>query len=494
MASKTGIAIKFIGIVTLVTLIVMSALAGVIITNAARSQETLADTFVSALRSEQKHQEEALIQQLTLKADSLADLMTLTARGFIQEFDFDSLQTLADNGAKDNDIAAIVFYAPDGSAMTKEHKAKGANIKKIRKEITADGEIIGTIEVHLKLDSARSQSQAVGARISTLVAAANRTMAATSKQLEITIAIGTLIAIAAQCLGIFFCLRFFVITPVERAANALDNAAVEVTNAANELTEASMRQAEGASQQAAALEETSSSLEEVAAMTMTNADNARQCNDLMQEMKDVVARASTSMTEQKTAMVEIKNANEATSKIIKTIDEIAFQTNLLALNAAVEAARAGEAGAGFAVVADEVRNLAQRSAEAANETKNLIEKTIDRVNEGSALSVRAEKDFSAISTYTDKVGTMLAEISNASNEQTTGISQVNKAVAEIDKVTQATAASSEESASSAEELRAQADRIKTHIDDLIALIKGGSPAPQTATPTGDDTIPALPEA
>ncbi|MCU0593759.1 MAG: cache domain-containing protein, partial [Desulfobacterales bacterium] len=145
--------------------------------------------------------------------------------------------------------------------------------------------------------------------------------------------------------------------PVTRIVSGLNEGADQVASAAAQISSTSQLLAAGASEQAASIEETSASLEEMASMTHRNADNARLADGLMKEARKVVAQAKDSMSQMCRSMDDITKASEETSKIIKTIDEIAFQTNLLALNAAVEAARAGEAGAGFAVVADEVRNL-----------------------------------------------------------------------------------------------------------------------------------------
>ena len=148
-------------------------------------------------------------------------------------------------------------------------------------------------------------------------------------------------------------------------------------------------------------------------------------------------------------MEKISQSSEETSKIIKTIDEIAFQTNLLALNAAVEAARAGESGAGFAVVADEVRNLAMRAAEAAKNTSGLIESTVKRISDGSALVTSTDQAFAEVAANTVKVGDLVDEIAAASKEQALGIEQLNAAVSEIDKATQQNVANADLLASTA---------------------------------------------
>ena len=261
--------------------------------------------------------------------------------------------------------------------------------------------------------------------------------------------------------------------PITRVVDGLNEGADQVAAASGEVSASSQSLAEGASEQAASLEETSSSLEEMASMTKQNADHANQANTLMKEITQVVEESNTAMGHLTTSMRDISTASEETSKIIKTIDEIAFQTNLLALNAAVEAARAGEAGAGFAVVADEVRNLAIRAAEAARNTTNLIEGTIKKIKEGTEQVNKAGDAFQLVASSTTKMGELVGEVAAASNEQAQGIDQVNKAVAEMDKVVQQNAANAEESAAASEELNAQAEQMKGYVRDLAAVVGGG---------------------
>ena len=251
---------------------------------------------------------------------------------------------------------------------------------------------------------------------------------------------------------------------VKNLHEALSQAAIasdQVGSGSGQVASSSQQLAEGSAEQASSLEETSSSLEEMSSMTKQNADNANQANTLMQEANQVIGRANESMGELTTSMDEISKASEETSKIIKTIDEIAFQTNLLALNAAVEAARAGEAGAGFAVVADEVRNLAMRAADAAKNTAGLIEGTVKKVGAGAEIVTKTNEAFTEVATAASKVGEFVGEIAAASQEQTQGIEQVNKAIAEMDKVTQTNAANAEESASASEEMSSQAQELNS---------------------------------
>jgi methyl-accepting chemotaxis protein len=230
--------------------------------------------------------------------------------------------------------------------------------------------------------------------------------------------------------------------------------------------------AEGASEQAASLEETSASLEEISSMTKRNADNAQTTKGLANLARSAADSGASDMQKMSVAMQDIKSSSDDISKIIKTIDEIAFQTNILALNAAVEAARAGEAGMGFAVVSDEVRNLAQRSAQAAKETAAKIETAIAKTTQGVQMSEKVAQSLAEIVTNVRKVDELVAEIATASKEQNDGITQVNTAVTQMDKVTQSNAASAEESASAAQELNAQTHVLRGIVGDLLKLVGG----------------------
>ena len=263
-----------------------------------------------------------------------------------------------------------------------------------------------------------------------------------------------------------------IIEPLSAIAEGIDAGSEQVASASAQIAATSHSLAEGATEQAAAIEETSASMEELAAMTKQNADHAHQVDSLMRDAGQILESGSASMAELTSAMREINEASEETSKIIKTIDEIAFQTNLLALNAAVEAARAGEAGAGFAVVAEEVRNLAMRAGEAAHNTTELIETTVGRVRHGASLVAGTEGSFGAIAESVRRAAALISEITQASTEQVTGISQVNTAISEVDCVTQQSAASSEEAAAAAQELNAQAEQMKEYVAELVALLNG----------------------
>jgi methyl-accepting chemotaxis protein len=298
-------------------------------------------------------------------------------------------------------------------------------------------------------------------------------MLSTARRTQRNVTIVGIVAIIAGILFAFLTARS-IVSILSKITRQMEEGADQVASASGQVSSASQSLAEGASQQAASIEETSSALEEMSSMTRQNADNANQANTLMKEANKVVDDANRSMRNLTDSMGQIATAGEQTSKIIKTIDEIAFQTNLLALNAAVEAARAGEAGAGFAVVADEVRNLAMRAADAAKTTSELIESTVKKVEDGSSLVTETDTAFSRVAEDVAKVANLVGEISAASNEQSQGIGQVNQAIMEMDKVTQQNAASAEESASASEEMNAQALQMKQIVEHLMVLVGGGN--------------------
>ena len=254
-----------------------------------------------------------------------------------------------------------------------------------------------------------------------------------------------------------------------RVIDGLRNGTEQVDASSTQLSSSSQELAESASEQAAGVQQTTSSLEEMSSQTRQTAENASHAENAVKNIGPLISSGVEAMERMNGAMKEIHSSSEETSKIIKTIDDIAFQTNLLALNAAVEAARAGEAGKGFAVVAEEVRNLAQRSAEAARTTSELIQKSQTSTEGGTKVATEVSENLDKIKESISDVSTLVVEISAASKEQSTGISELNSVMTEMDKVIQRNASSSEESASTAEELSSQAEELNVMINDLLAL-------------------------
>jgi len=245
--------------------------------------------------------------------------------------------------------------------------------------------------------------------------------------------------------------------------------AVAVAAASRQVSDGAARLSGGSQHQASSLEETAASLEEITGTVKQTADNAKQANQLALSSRETAEKGGEVVTSAVGAMEEITESSKKIADIITTIDEIAFQTNLLALNAAVEAARAGEQGRGFAVVATEVRSLAQRSATAAKEIKALIQDSVAKVESGSALVINSGRTLKEIVASVKRVTDIIGEIAAASQEQSSGIDQVNKAVTQMDHVVQANAAQTGEMSATASALAGQGAELQS----LVARFKLG---------------------
>ncbi len=239
-----------------------------------------------------------------------------------------------------------------------------------------------------------------------------------------------------------------IISDIRASTDAIDTAAKEISSGNNDLSERT-------EQQASSLEETASSMEELTSTVKQNADNAKQANQLAIGASEIAVKGGNVVAEVVTTMSSINDSSKKIVDIISVIDGIAFQTNILALNAAVEAARAGEQGRGFAVVATEVRTLAQRSAAAAKEIKELISDSVNKVEVGTELVDQAGNTMDEIVASVKRVTDIMAEISAASQEQSSGIEQVNQAITQMDEVTQQNAALVEEAAAASESMQEQ---------------------------------------
>lgn len=260
---------------------------------------------------------------------------------------------------------------------------------------------------------------------------------------------------------------------VLRIVDSLNTTFAEITQAANQVSDTSRQVAngaqalsQGAMQQASSIQQLSATMTEVTGQINANAENAALASSISSETMEEVTNGNGYMKEMTSAMEDIAAASGKISKIIKTIDDIAFQTNILALNAAVEAARAGEAGKGFAVVADEVRNLAQKSAEAAKNTTELIGSAITAVNNGSQIAGQTAQSLSVIVERVDLVARKIDEIASASSRQAQSVGEVEREVEQIASVVQTNSATAEESAAASEELSGQAQLLSELVDQF----------------------------
>ncbi|MDR3037688.1 MAG: methyl-accepting chemotaxis protein [Candidatus Adiutrix sp.] len=262
------------------------------------------------------------------------------------------------------------------------------------------------------------------------------------------------------------------IGPLDQLSRRLGGGAKEIERVAETIASASRQMQSGALGSSGGLREISDAVEQVSAMTGRNSADAGQATALMTETLATAAQAEAAMAQVSGAMTAIAESGAAMSKVIKTIDAIAFQTNLLALNAAVEAARAGEAGQGFAVVAEEVRHLATRSSDSAKNTAELLNATVGDINTGVGKVKTTTETFSTVKAGIEQVEQLFSSVARASQEQTEALGRIRESVTRLDEISRENNSQADESVSSGAELRQQAELLVDEVEDLNALVHG----------------------
>jgi len=259
---------------------------------------------------------------------------------------------------------------------------------------------------------------------------------------------------------------------VKTNIDKLSDSAQSILSQSTKLASASHMLSESSTEQAASIEETSATMEETSSMVNQNTGNTRDANSLSVEASQVASEGVGKIQLMNISMDELKRSSTEIAKIIKVIDDIAFQTNMLALNAAVEAARAGDAGLGFAVVAEEVRNLAGKSAKAAKDTAEIIDRNIELSEQGISNSEDINASLEEIMIKTENVKKLVSDITNASEEQSKGVSQVTVAIGQMESTVQQNAELSVESAASAEQLKDESSALEEIVFELNCLVEG----------------------
>ena len=423
-------------------------------------------------------QQRVLSSMMETRSNSIVTILATIGEQYIVNYDLTALENFVKDTAKDKDVAFAEYDDTDGSSLTGNVMKAPADTSRLlvyeHNIVNISGKVIGKVKVGFKttaLDetSHNSITIVVTSLVAVLCMLAFGLMIiirSVARPLKNAIGIARRVADGdltqrievksrdetgqlMQALQDMNASLAGIVGGVRDTTDMITTASREIAAGNNELSQRT-------EEQASSLEETASSMEELTSTVKQNAENAKHANQLAANASDIAVKGGQVVDDVVQTMASISTSSKKIVDIISVIEGIAFQTNILALNAAVEAARAGEQGRGFAVVASEVRNLAQRSAAAAKEIKTLIGDSVDKVDTGSRQVDQAGATMNEIVQAVKRVTDIMSEIAAASDEQSTGIEEVNQAIVQMDNVTQQNAALVEEAAAAAESMQEQA--------------------------------------
>jgi hypothetical protein len=382
------------------------------------------------------------------KAGAMGDFLAKAGATYLVNSDLKALESFTRQLARDDDFTYLVFFDEKGRPLTTTAPTDRQPAGKWKRDITdSAGKKIGSLELDYSFQSLEKSRTRSIATCLVMVLLAQLIMAVGLRLVTVSLS------------------RY-----LTKLISSLSAVATVSRNLAGQVAVANREVAEGAAYQVALLCETDQSLQLLAASIGRNEASVEAAKNLVKEKIEAASLGVADMAELSRAVSEIKNASTGISKIIQSIDEIAFQTNILALNTAVEAGRAGPAGAGFAIVAEEIRRLAQRSALAAQETTTKIKESIQASEVGFELNQIVVRRLAQIEEKVHQADELTTQIAQASAEQSLGIEQLNQAMTQISEVTQASAAATQESAQVATALTGQSELVAAAVRELQELV------------------------
>ncbi len=471
MFSKPGITIKFLVAIVLAMLAIQVGSGAISLIQSRRSQLQQTEIFAQQMMQIQEEEKNILEAELANKEAGTAAILTQIAATYIVGNDLESLATLARTTMQDEQFIYVNFYGPDGRPLTREFSTE-REVKALRHPIKFEGRPVGSLVMGLSHDHAGKVYQDMKNNIDQMVANANEAVHTAAWNMGYWIGGINLVGLLLLAGLTWLLLSRIITNPVGKVVQSLSKSSRRLSDSAGRVYQSSTSLNEGTTSQAAALQETSVSLEQLASGTRQNSESAEKASSETNKAQEAAEIGREAMVRMVGAIEKIKDSSDQTSRIISTIDEIAFQTNLLALNAAVEAARAGDAGKGFAVVAEEVRNLAQRSAEAAKNTSALIDESQANADQGVAMAHEMGDILDQITERVQGAAALVGGLTSAATEQSQGINQINSAVAQIDKVTQNNSTNADQSANASREMSELAHNLNHLVAELQEILTG----------------------
>jgi methyl-accepting chemotaxis protein len=491
---KNSLSFKFLSIVAALILIWLGSLSVLIIKGADRALSKQAHVFTSSLKEEQDNEENLLRQSLLKKGDSIVAILAETAAGLISNYDFDTLAILARNTTQDEDITFVAFYDAEGNPLT-QLKGNRSDFKVLKKEIKADAEVVGAIEVGLNDTAIKSNMEAVNERFEAMTVSARSVQTKANGTLMKLICAGAVLGLAVICAAIYFSLSKIVIVPIKKTARMVKDIAQgkgdltkrlaiqskdeigelgrwfnafidniqaiirDVVGNANKLNESSSDLAEIAQKMshnaeqtsekcdtvansadkmsvssetvASAMEEASSNMNIVASSTEEMTATINEIANNTEKARNITINAVSQTDNASKQVGQLGQAAQEIGKVIETITDISEQVNLLALNATIEAARAGDAGKGFAVVANEIKELARQTADATDEIKTRVD-GIQSNTTGTVTEIgNISKVVKDVNEIVSTIATAIEEQSATTREISNNVAQASKGVGEV---------------------------------------------------------------
>ena len=493
MIKHIGVAFKFIVAISLAVVVMQIGIATVTALSARNAATSLSELGSYELTRQQKASEDLMRSSQQEYVESTTVTLANIAAHHIVDNEQDHLQLLVDSATSNRSFSFATIMDKNGEilAATGSPEAGG---QKVERDAVTDGRIVGQVVMGINSTHLEEEIAAFESRNAQTTATFINTITDSSRLIVSRIALLSLLGITGLCLLINTMLKRIVIRPIHDLGVSLGRSSGSVSAAAIQVSNASDSLASGTCTQAASLEETSSSLHNIAALIHDTTEHTGAVRRQADDAQNAARSGHRSMGRMAEAIARIKDTSDQTAMILKSIDEIAFQTNLLALNAAVEAARAGDAGKGFAVVAEEVRSLAQRSADASRDTAELINQSQTSAADGVKMAVELGEQLDVIVGSVESVNEVIERIDQSSRQQSQGIEQINRAVANIDHVTQSNAASAEQSAAASKELESLSVMFESLVDDLMGIMRGTQHKrlhKQSPLPTGPKISAAL---